>query len=216
MFGRRRAGPEPLDSFLESYLVTAGQPRSEVSSGLSPLGQLQARFGGCTFNRGVYRVHTEQSAQEATAWVDAAFPEFAGLLFCFGYSWLGDQFAIDTRRGEAEDGEVMLLDPGAGEALEIPVRFSVFHDTELVSDPEATLSVSMFSEWRSIAHKLSIGPKECAGYRVPLFLGGQDVVGNLELTDIEVYWHFAGQLISQTRNVPPGTTVHVDGPTPPS
>lgn len=34
---------------------------------------------------------------------------------------------------------------------------------------------------------------QCAGYRVPLFLGGDDAVANLEQSDIGVYWSLMGQ-----------------------
>jgi hypothetical protein len=34
---------------------------------------------------------------------------------------------------------------------------------------------------------------------VPLFLGGEDNIDNLELTDMEVYWYIIAQLISKTK-----------------
>ncbi|MEU0792390.1 T6SS immunity protein Tdi1 domain-containing protein [Amycolatopsis sp. NPDC005961] len=34
----------------------------------------------------------------------------------------------------------------------------------------------------------------CAGYQVPLFLGGADVVENLEEFDLEVYWSLCAQM----------------------
>ena len=33
----------------------------------------------------------------------------------------------------------------------------------------------------------------CAGYKVPLFLGGDDIVENLEDSDMEVYWEVLTQ-----------------------
>ncbi|WP_434798222.1 T6SS immunity protein Tdi1 domain-containing protein [Terrisporobacter vanillatitrophus] len=35
------------------------------------------------------------------------------------------------------------------------------------------------------------------GYKVPLFLGGEDDISNLEEIDMEVYWSVTGQLNSQ-------------------
>ncbi len=48
---------------------------------------------------------------------------------------------------------------------------------------------------------------ECVGYRKPLFLGGQDVIDNLEISDMEVYWSLCGQLLGRVRNLPNGARV---------
>jgi len=43
------------------------------------------------------------------------------------------------------------------------------------------------------------------GYRKPLFLGGSDEVENLEVSDLDVYWHIMGQIIRKTKGLPQGT-----------
>ncbi len=49
---------------------------------------------------------------------------------------LGRQFAADSSRGFGTDPELLLLEqPGTGEALEIPVTLSKFHDEELADYP---------------------------------------------------------------------------------
>jgi hypothetical protein len=48
---------------------------------------------------------------------------------------------------------------------------------------------------------------DSVGYRVPLFLGGKDVVGNLKVTDLEVYRSLSSQLRGATRNLPPGSAI---------
>lgn len=162
--------------------------------------------GGLSFLGGLYRVHTRTSATASDALVRHAFPEFAGRLACFGYDWLGRQFATDSGRGESDDPEVMLFEPGTGEALEIPVPFSRFHDEELVDYTDEALALSFFEEWQRSgggAPKLS----ECVGYKRPLFLGGEDVVANLELSDLDVYWTIMGQLRRQAQGLPEGARI---------
>lgn len=162
--------------------------------------------GGVSFAGGLYRVHSKTSASASDALVRHAFPEFAGRLACFGYDWLGRQFATDTGRGESEDPEVMLFEPGTGEALEIPVPFSLFHDEELVDYTEEALARSFFEQWqRSGGGAPSIS--ECVGYKRPLFLGGEDVVANLEISDLDVYWTIMGQLRRQAQGLPEGTRI---------
>jgi hypothetical protein len=47
----------------------------------------------------------------------------------------------------------------------------------------------------------------CVGFRSPLFLGGQDSVDNLELTDLDVYWSLSGQLRLATQDLDEGTVI---------
>jgi hypothetical protein len=127
-------------------------------------------------------------------------------LTSFGYDWLGRQFATDTGRGAIDDPEVLMFEPGTGEALEIPVPFSRFHDEELVDYTEEALARSFFDQWRR-----SGGPaptaSECVGYQRPLFLGGKDTVANLEISDLDVYWTIMGQLRRQAKGLPEGTSI---------
>jgi hypothetical protein len=161
--------------------------------------------GGQSFNEGLYRIHSERSAQDANALVLAAFPEFAKRFSCFGYDWLGRQFAIDAGRGDRQNPLVMMLEPGTGQALEIPFTFSEFHDS-LVDLKEEALAESFFAKWRMSGGEPP-AIDQCVGYIVPLFLGGQDTVENLELTDLDVYWTLVGQLRRQVVGRPDGTQI---------
>lgn len=193
-----------FERFLETFNVSDGDPISD-SSGPTDVEEWAKVVGGRTFDDGLYRVHTTRSAAAANSLVRAAFPEFAGRLSCFGYDWLGRQFATDAARGLGSDPEVLLFEPGTGQALEIPVPFSAFHD-ELIDFDEAALARSFYEQWRAdggAAPTLD----ECVGYRTPLFLGGQDDVSNLEVSDLDVYWTIMGQLRVQILNRAEGTRI---------
>ncbi|GAA1701010.1 hypothetical protein GCM10009745_55090 [Kribbella yunnanensis] len=196
-----------LDKFRAAFELTDGQVAGAAEGTASgPVRVLRTRFGGCSFRAGLYRIHGDSSAAVAKTWVDDAFPEFAGRLDIFGFDWLGRQFAADRNRGDALDPEVLLLEPGTGEALEIPVPVSKFHDEELVDYSEEALAVSFYEQWRSQTPE-ALGLDQCVGYRVPLFLGGKDQVENLELVDVEVYWGIMGQLRSQARKAGLGSPI---------
>ena len=170
-------------------------------------------FGGCTFENGLYRVHTEASAEAATDMVGVAFPEFRGRVTCFGFDWLGRQFALTQNSAQLGNVEVHMFEPGTGQALEIPVPFTRFHDGELVEYTEEALALGFFTDWMSTSGKTVIEFDQCLGYRVPLFLGGRDDVSNLEMSDIDVYWTIMGQLRLQAMKLPEGTSisgVHVE------
>jgi len=147
---------------------------------------------------GAYRRFTDTDLAAIADDVAAAFPEFAGRITIFGCDWLGRVFAADSLRG----GEVLMLEPGTAEALEIPVDFAEFEASELVDNPDAALALGFYQSWRDAggaAPGPGPGSGQCIGYRKALFLGGSDTLDNLELTDLAVYWSATAQIIAQVR-----------------
>jgi hypothetical protein len=179
-------------------------PRLTSAAGYSELAE---RVAGCTFENGLYRMHDAQTGPRSSALVAEAFPEFAARACPFAYDWLGSQFALDS--GHFEDGEalVLILEPGTGEALEVPLSFAAFHE-QLHDYREPALAAEFFSAWaQANPSRVPLQANECVGYRVPLFLGGKDTVDNLEAGDLEVYWSLCGQMRQSTRHLPPGTQI---------
>ena len=150
---------------------------------------------------GAYRRHRPEDVARFTDLAIEAFPEFEGRIECFGADWLGRQFATDRLRVADGEPQVIMLEPGTGEALEIPVDQHAFHDEELVQEPDAAAAYSFFTQWAA-----SGGTKpaydQCVGYKQPLYLGGADDLGNLELVDFEVYWSISAQLLAKIRGLP--------------
>lgn len=194
-----------LNGFLSTYDLTSGQLRESGADNAPTVEQLLARCGGCSFERGLYRIHSDSTSEAATSLVTQMFPAFADRVAAFGFDWLGRQFCVDLR-GSVEDPPVLLFEPGTGEVLEIPVEFSAFHDEELVDFSDAALALPFFREWLA-ASGAGLTFEQCAGYKVPLFLGGADTVDNLEVIDIDVYWTLTAQLWKGTRRLTPGTTI---------
>lgn len=163
-------------------------------------------YSGSSFNNGLYRIHLANQIDHWNHILAEAFPEFAKRLCCFGYDWLGRQFAVDNGRVENSEPLVLMLEPGTGEVLEIPVNFVTFHDDELVSYTNEVLAYDFYREWLSSGNEAP-NIQQCVGYKKPLFLGGADEINNLELMDLEVYWGLSSQLISKVRGLPPGTPI---------
>ena len=155
---------------------------------------------------GAYRQHRQEDVARFTKLAIDAFPEFAGRIECFGADWLGRQFATDRLRMADGIPQVVMLEPGTGEALEIPVDQRAFHDEELAQEPDAAAAYSFFIRWVA-----SGGTKpaydQCVGYKKPLYLGGSDDVSNFELSDFEVYWSISAQLLAKCRSLPIATTI---------
>ncbi|WP_436046233.1 T6SS immunity protein Tdi1 domain-containing protein [Variovorax paradoxus] len=176
-------------------------------SGNLEVDQLLEQYGGSSFDQGMYRVI---SAGAVARWAERAtnaFPGFAGRVTPFGADWLGRLFALDSGRRVDGRPAVVMLEPGTGQALEVPCRLVAFHDAELVEYREEALAESFFKQWR-LAGGAAPRISQCVGYKRPLFLGGSDTTDNLELVNLEVYWEISTQLLDQTRNLPIGTRVN--------
>lgn len=185
------------DAFAAVGVVGAGGEPWAASELVAVPGyaEFAAEFAGATFGGGLYRVHDATTGPLAQAWVSGAFPELAEVATVFGYDWLGRQFAVDRAREQDGQPEVVMIEPGSGEALEIPTTFVGFHDGVLVQMPDAALAVEYFGEWVADGEGArALERHECVGYAKPLFLGGEDDVPNLEITELAPYWAFQGQL----------------------
>ncbi|MCD9189198.1 MAG: DUF1851 domain-containing protein [Pyrinomonadaceae bacterium] len=118
-----------------------------------------------------------------------------GRKFVFAYDWLGRQISLDFTRVENNEPLVTILEPGTGEMLEVPENFEGFLERELIDYSDAALASNFFNEWKN-KEKIPLEFNKCVGYKTPLFLGGQDTLENLEVSDIEVYVSLCGQLYS--------------------
>jgi Domain of unknown function (DUF1851) len=155
---------------------------------------------------GAYREHLPKDVTRYTELAVDAFPEFRNRIECFGADWLGRQFAIDHDRIVDGAPQVLMLEPGTGEALEVPVSQDAFHEKELLQEPDAAAAYPFFKQWLQSG---GARPKynECVGYKRPLYLGGADDLSNLELGDIDVYWTISSQLLARVRGLPVGTRI---------
>lgn len=190
---------------LERFLRTFPPAGAIAPISQPTLAGLQEGLGGAVFGGGLLRVHTVDSARVADASVVAGFTEFAGRIQCFAFDWLGRQFSLDPTRGERNDPGVLMFEPGTAEALEVPATFSTFFDEELVDYADAALA-SEFSQWLEAGGNVPAF-NECVGYRTPLFLGGEDIISNLEIIEMDVYWHLMAELRRTTRGLPTGTRI---------
>jgi hypothetical protein len=196
-----------LDAFSETATVESG------SMDPSTLARVDSDFiycieqlGGKSYCGGLYRLFSGDRIGEASEAIQRVFPEFRGKITVFGYDWLGRHFAVDNRRIENGQPLVLMLEVGAGEAMQIPTPIIEFHNTELVEYADDALARQFFEKWKSF-HPSPIGHDRCAGYKIPLFLGGRDTVDNLELIDLSVYVEICGQLRNQIKKLPAGQTI---------
>lgn len=152
------------------------------------------QLGGQQFGDGVF---TSFSLNEIGMWtkiVETAYPGLKRNLKLFGHDWLGRCFAVDLRNNRR--GQVLMLEIGTGMALEIPCTLDEFLEEEIILNTDACLAKSFYEEWRARGNT-PLKHGNCIGYKVPLFLGGDDACENLEESDMEVYWSILTQVLNQ-------------------
>ncbi len=144
-------------------------------------------FNGESFGNGLYRIHNYKEINYWNSLLGEIFPNFKNKIICFGYDWLGRQFAL-------YNNIILMFEAGTGEVLEIPFGLEYFHNIEITECHEDCLASPFFNNWIKSYGK-PLKHNECASYKIPLFLNGEDEIHNLEVANIVNYWEFIGQLL---------------------
>ncbi len=157
--------------------------------------RLFKKYGGDSFNGGLYRIAKPEDIKTWSERICEAFPAFEKTMICFGYDWLGRAFATEN----PEKGDhILLLEPETGDVFNIEGDIISFHNDELVRYGDATLAEGFFAEWQT-ATGLSLKYNECVSYKIPPFLSGKDEIDNLYVEDIDVSWNIIGQILNRIR-----------------
>lgn len=192
-------GPAMFKGFFEYF---SGDLALEVSEG-DPYEVLIGELGGRSFGNGIFKVFSREELAKWDRIVGSCYTALHGNFRLFGYDWMGRCFALDENRPHA--GEVILLEIGTMKALYIERGLLDFLNDEIPHRADACLAAEFYADW--LASHAPVGPMECAGYRIPLFLGGEDSLENMEISDMEVYWDMTDQLWEAVKDLPEGTKI---------
>ena len=200
-----------FERFRAAYEVHASKPFEEANIDALPgvdedLRASVATFGGKSFNRGIYRAFTPKEILEYTEIAGRLYNKLPGRVTVFGCDWLGRLFAVDTDGLVDRQALVLLLETERGKGIAIDLPVVEFYNQVLVEDADEVLAKPFFEEWRRETN-LDIGIDECVGYKVPVFLGGEDELANLEVSDRAVYTEMLAQLRAKVRNMKEGQKV---------
>lgn len=163
------------------------------------------QFGGATFDRGLFRIHSKGSFYYWTKLCFEYFKKYKGTSYVFGFDWVGRHFALTEK---ANKSIILLLDPATAEVFELQASIEHFFNISLVRGKEDLLEEKKFQEIREkMAEDLRFD--HCIGFVKPLFLGGKDEDSNLENSDMEVYWDLNYQVYCKIKNLPGGTSLNI-------
>ncbi|MFF3918478.1 T6SS immunity protein Tdi1 domain-containing protein [Streptomyces sp. NPDC001852] len=166
--------------------------RGNATPAYQRLAEVFRHHAGTSFADGLYRIHGVETAQQARDYCLQLAPGAGRVTFPFAFDWLGRQLAVDLR--DPQNLPVVQFDPAAGKAYESEMALVEFHD--LISEESLAgeaLSWELYREWRA-QDMDPLGFDECVGLGVPLFLGGEEAVSNLQRSSLDVYWELSCQL----------------------
>jgi hypothetical protein len=164
---------------------------------------LFTEIGGNSFDNGLYKTHSVATSLRWAIMISNYFDNYKGLIYPFGYDWMGRHFCLSTK----DRNKIFMFDPATKEDFVLEQDLINFHNYDLVDDREAMLSESTFKTVLSSLSLEKIGYDDCLGYKVPLFLNGNDSIENYEKVDLEVYWDILKQLYNQIKDLPAGTPI---------
>lgn len=156
---------------------------------LSPYKDFVKKFGGKQFAQGLFSAFTQDDIKRMEKHVYKAYPKFDGKVMLFGYDWLGRIFGLSKKKGNEI---VLMFEIGTLDVLEIPCDFLTFLNDEIPNYHSECFASGYFDQWKSIGSPPNYG--RCIGYKIPLFLGGEDTLVNMENSDLDVYWYLLSEI----------------------
>ena len=192
-----------FENFLSHFSIDGEADVSDASSfGMDGLSSLMAH----SFDNGLYKVYDLKTSKIWTDIVVKVFHQYKDHVECFGCDWQGRQFALDKDRVEDGQPQILMFHVGNGQVYEIPANIIEFHNKILVEMPEPTVEKSLYKSWIAAGNSPPKG-SQCVGYKVPPFMGGEDKLKNLFMTDMQVEWQITAQLLEINFNLPAGSRV---------
>lgn len=162
-----------------------------------------SNYGGASYDKGLFRIHSKSSSVYWSNLVSEFFPKYKNRICCFGYDWMGRQFAMDI----INPNKSYLFDPATGEDFVLSQNLEGFFNEELVDYRDDTLAPEDFNYIRNKFALNILMPDKCIGYEKLLFLGGEDDLDNTEIIDLDVYWDLNYKVYSKIRNMEEGSII---------
>ena len=200
-----------FEKFYEFYKIDINEnygkkeKLSSIMKNVKGFKELFLNLQGRIFGKGEYRFYYFSEIDNWNKIIISLYPKFKNKLECFASDWLGRQFVIYKENFKTE--KILMLDPASGDIFEIANDFVEFHENILLNNYDDCVAYNFFQEWLDSSVE-EISRNQCVGYKKPLFLGGKEDIGNLEIVDMEVYWYLNIQLFEKTKIMKKGSKIN--------
>lgn len=178
-----------FDKFIEYFNITATSSNEN-----NPLANFRNMFEGQSFNNGAFRVLKNEDIDIWREKISLAFPKFTNKFEPFAFDWLGRFYCIKIdHETQDETPQIYFFNIGHNQNLLIPVNLIEFLNEEIPEHSNASLDIENFNKW--INDNPTIDYENCVGYITPVFDGGEDDFGNMQITNLVEYWDLFTNII---------------------
>ena len=147
-----------------------------------------------TYNDGIYTIVSREEAEKLLPLVESVFPHIKGQIDIIAVDWMARVFAVDASAKDASGlSTVSCYDLAAPSSFFTDSNFDEFHEQVAVDQQYALFNINQYEDWIKGNAPPSDGVS-CVGYKIPLFLGGEDALENQELSDRSVYLHILAEM----------------------
>lgn len=178
-----------FDNFIKYFDINVSP-----STANNPLENFRMMFAGQSFNDGLFRVLKNEDIDIWREKISLAFPKFTNKFEPFAFDWLGRFYCIKIDQETQEvTPEIYFFNIGHNQNLLIPVNLTEFLNEEIPEHSNASLDIENFNNWRN--ENPAIAYEDCVGYINPLFEGGEDNFGNMQVINMIEYWDLFTNII---------------------
>lgn len=166
-----------------------------------------AAYPGVSFNRGIYR---SLAMDEIAPWTDrvaAAYPAYAGRICPFGHDWLNRIYCVDFAAVAEGPPTLVMFSLLNDLVIDIPLGIEDFHNQSLVAHYDEALEAPLFAGFLAATGQRGLERHSCASMHLPLFLGGEYELANMETADSVVDWELGAQMLEQVRCLDEGAII---------
>ncbi len=161
--------------------------------------KLISKSGGDIFENGMFQILTFKKVDLWTNLItETYFDEFRNQLVCFAITWQGCLLAVNE-----DNTSIFLFDPATCEYFELEeTSLEDFFKTVFFEVEDELIYVEGFRNSLQFLKLNILDSEKSIAHKTSLFLGGEDVLENLEVIDSEVLWDMQIQIAEGLNEIP--------------
>jgi hypothetical protein len=161
-----------------------------------------AGYCGRSFNSGMLRFHDSNTGPNYRELCFEAFPEIRSIdpdADVLAFDWNGKQY-LTTKVSGQSDIMILVANLNAAQVYQL-ATVQEFAAVLKMPNVGEYFDMPLFDQWRASVNATNsqLAFTDCVDYEMPLYLGGNDSVDNLQLSDLDVSWTIGTQILAQAR-----------------
>ncbi len=167
--------------------------KETTNTGINVINEVFLNIGGAVYENGLFEIYDIQKSKVFSNIVEEEFENTKGKIVCFARDWLNNQLCITNY----EPYNVLLFDLNFKEIYHLDINIKQFFENKIIEEYESIFLLNYYQDFLELNGALECG--KCAGYKIPLILGGVDSIDNMDIVDCEVDAELVKQIYTKIR-----------------